>query len=115
MDELNEIQEDWGKRDRLLARLDTMAASGRVTKEEAERFRTARDPGAFGEVMRDIRVRHAEAALGAAVEDGRMSREEADGFLERMRIGDHSPALRGEMGGIRAAGPKRADALGEEP
>ena len=110
MDELSEIEKDWDKRERLLERLDTMVASGRLTEDEAERFRAARDPGAFGEVVRDVRVRHAGTALDAAVDDGRMSREEADSILERMRMGDHSPALRGETSGIRRAGRKQPDA-----
>ena len=97
MGELRAIDEDWGKRDRVLEHLDSMVASGRVTEPEAVRLREARDPTVFGAVLRDIRVRHAEASFEAAVEDGRVGRGEADAVLERMRRGEHSRSLRGHL------------------
>ena len=116
MDELPEIDEDWGKRDRLLKHLESMVVSGRVTEPEASRLRGARDQAAFGAVLRDIRVRHAEARFEDAVDDGRMSREEADAFLERMRRGEHTCSLRGHLpsrlfggrGGNRGSGSPQA-------
>lgn len=104
MDEFPEIDEDWGKRDRLLGQLDRMAAAGRVTEPEAARLREARDPATFGVVVRTIRVRHAEARLGEAVDQRRMSREEAEAVLERVRRGEHTQSLRGHLPGRLVGG-----------
>lgn len=97
MNELPDIDEDWGKRDRLLEHLEGMVASGRVTEPEAARLRGARDPAEFGAVLRDIRVRHAEASFEDAEGNGRVGRGEADAVLERMRRGEHSRSLRGHL------------------
>jgi len=104
MDELPEIDEDWSKRDRLLEHLESMVASGRVTEPEAARLREARDPAAFGAVLRDIRVRHAEARFEDAVVDGRVDRGEADAVLDRMRRGEHTRSLRGYLTSRLSAG-----------
>lgn len=74
-----------------------MAKSGRLTDQEAERLRSADNPGEVDDVIRSIRVRHAGAKLGAAVEDGSVTPEEADGFLDRLRNGEHSAALRAQV------------------
>ncbi|MEX0629666.1 MAG: hypothetical protein WEE67_04405 [Chloroflexota bacterium] len=89
MDDIFDSQLDAEKRQRILERLDRMVESGRLTEQEAERLHAAGDPGEFDAVVRDIRVRHAESRLAAAVADGRMSQEEADRFLERLRRGEH--------------------------
>jgi len=89
------------RRKRLQERADDMAKSGRLTHEEAERLRSAGEPGEFDEVIRSIRLRHAGARLGAAVEDGSVTREEADGFLDRLRKGEHSAALRAQVRKLR--------------
>ncbi len=85
-----------------------MVDSGRLTDDEAERLRAAGEPGEFDDVLRDIRVRHAAANLGAAVTGGSLTQEEADGFLERLRIGDHSRSLRARLRDLRPGGSARS-------
>ncbi len=85
-------------RERILERLDKMVASGRVTETEAARLRAAAEPDQFDEAVRGIRVRHAAARLEAAVEGGQMTQEEAAGYLERLRKGEHPRSLRTHLG-----------------
>lgn len=89
------------QRKRLVERLDQMVESGRVTAQEAEGLRTARGAAEFDDVVRGIRLRHATAKLETAVDDGSMSQEEADGFLERLRNGEHPRGLRAHLGQLR--------------
>jgi len=91
----------WKKRKRLVDQLDKMVESGKVTEDEAKRVRAASGPAEFDDVTRDISVRHAKARLDAAVEDGGMSQEEADGFLSRLRNGEHPRSLRAHLGKFR--------------
>ncbi|HEX3393098.1 MAG TPA: hypothetical protein VHS52_01110 [Acidimicrobiales bacterium] len=86
---------------RLLARLDHMVESGRVTEDEAARLRAADGPQEIDHAVGAIRLRHAGARLDAAVADGDMSREEADGFLERLRNGEHPRGLRSDLAKLR--------------
>ncbi|MGI8775829.1 MAG: hypothetical protein ACR2LJ_00220 [Acidimicrobiales bacterium] len=86
---------------RLLERLDHMVESGRVTDDEAARLRAATGPQESEQAVGDIRLRHAGARLDAAVADGGMSREEADGFLERLRNGEHPRGLRSHLAKLR--------------
>jgi len=86
---------------RLLERLDHMVESGRVTEGEAARLRAATGPGEIERAVGAIRLRHAGARLDAAVADGDMSREEADGFLERLRNGEHPRGLRSHLAQLR--------------
>ena len=104
MNESLENQLDWKSRDRLVGRLDQMVDSGRLTYDEAKRLRAAGEPGEFDDVVRDIRVRHAAASLGAAVAGGSLTQDEADGFLERLRSGDHSRSLRAGLVELRSRG-----------
>jgi polyhydroxyalkanoate synthesis regulator phasin len=83
--------------------IDKLLASGQVTEEEAARLQAALEHGGRDEVVRDIRVRHAEAALAGAVQDGRMTQQEADGYLDRLRAGEHSRSLRVHLRGFRRA------------
>ncbi|MEO8899637.1 MAG: hypothetical protein ABI352_02195 [Candidatus Dormibacter sp.] len=85
-------------RGRILERLDKMMASGRVTETEAARLRAAADEVQFDEAVRSIRVRHAGARLDAVVEGGQMTQEEAAGYLERLRKGEHPRSLRTHLG-----------------
>jgi len=105
------------RRKRLLERADQMAKSGRLTDAEAERMRSADKPDEVDEVIRSMRVRHAGAKLGAAVEDGSITPEEADGFLDRLRNGEHSAALRDQVRKLRPRGRTparpRGDAQGD--
>lgn len=84
-------------RERLLGRLDAMIKSGRVSETEAARLRTSADPDEFESTIVDIRARHAGTRLDAAVQAGDLSRQEADAVLERVRSGEHSPALRAHV------------------
>jgi hypothetical protein len=84
-------------RDRVLARVDRMVSSGRITEDEAQRLRAAPGPAEFDDVIHDIRARHAAPRLDAAVEHGDMDRNEADGLLERLRSGEHPRGLRARL------------------
>jgi hypothetical protein len=44
-----------------------------------------------------IRVRHATARLDAALASGRVTKDEADRFLARVRAGEHPAELRAEL------------------
>jgi hypothetical protein len=90
--------------ERIMQQLDTMVASGRVTAEEAARLRAAEGTPEFERAVGAIRVRHAGAHLEAAVADGAMEKEEADGHLRRLRDGEHPEGLRARL---RRHGPDR--------
>ncbi len=102
MDESLENKSDWETRDRLIGRLDQMVESGRLTDEEADRIRAAGERKEFDDVVRNIRVRHAETSLSSAVADGSLTQGEADDFLGRLRNGDHSPSLRVRLRVLRS-------------
>jgi len=110
MKEPFDVHDDWGSRDRVLKHLDKMIASGRVTGGEAERLRSARDQEMFTAAVRDIRARHAEAVVSGLVEDGRLSSNEADAILERIREGDHPAQLRADLAKLRRTGRRAAPA-----
>jgi polyhydroxyalkanoate synthesis regulator phasin len=93
--------------------IDKLLASGQVTEEEAARLHAALQEGGRDAVVRDIRVRHAEAALAGAVQDGRMTQQEADGYLDRLRAGDHSRSLRAHLRGFRRPRGSRAAGPGQ--
>ncbi|MFN2568645.1 MAG: hypothetical protein ABR564_03465 [Candidatus Dormibacteria bacterium] len=87
--------------ERILARLDKMVASGRVTEAEAAGLRTAVQPEEFEAAVGSIRLRHAAARLDAAVEDGQMTRQEADGYRDGLAKGEHPRALRTHLTKLR--------------
>jgi hypothetical protein len=93
--------------------IDKLLASGQVTPEEAARLHAALAQGEREAVVRDIRVRHAEAALAGAVQDGRMTQQEADGYLDRLRAGEHSRSLRAHLRGFRRPRGSRATQPGQ--
>ncbi len=97
MDEDPENQFGPGKRERLVESLDRMVDLGRVTEAEANQLRAAAEPGQFESAVRNIRVRHAGAQLTAAVEDGKMTPEEADAYLDRLKNGEHPKGLRAHL------------------
>ncbi len=101
MDDDLEDTTDVTRRPRLMDRLDSMVDSGRVTGDEAARLRAAGGNDEFDGVVRDIRLRHARARLDTAVEGGSMTREEADGFIARLRAGEHPRSLRAHLGAFR--------------
>jgi Arc/MetJ-type ribon-helix-helix transcriptional regulator len=95
---------EWGRRDRILAAVDRMVQTGRLTEGEAEALRTAADASEFNHAVREIRVRHAGVKLDAAVADGSMTRTEADNLLERLRQGEHGGGLRSRLRSLGAHG-----------
>jgi hypothetical protein len=80
--------------ERLRRRVTRMVETGRVSGDEAERVRTAANPGEVDDAVRVIRLRHARERLDGDVREGRMSREEADLVLERLQDGEHRGLLR---------------------
>jgi hypothetical protein len=83
-----------GDQQRVLRQLDRMVAAGRVTAQEAERLRAARDAAGFEAVLGEIRARHAGPELEAAVQDGQLSGAEAEDLQHQIRRGDHPRGLR---------------------
>ena len=88
-------------REGLLERLDKLVEAGPITEEEAERLRAA-EPGERDDLIREIRLNHAKAKLDSAVEDGRLTQDEADDILGRLTNGERPRFL----GGLRP-GPAR--------
>jgi hypothetical protein len=89
---------DWQRRDQLVARLDRMVQSGRMTEPEANRLRAASDAETFNSAVRDIRLRHARNEIDHGVEAGSLTRAEADALLGRIAQGDHDRSLRSQIG-----------------
>ena len=117
MDEGSETQANTRRRHRLVERVGQMVRSGRLTEAEAERLRATEGQDEFDEAVRDIRVRHAGTSLGAAVDEGRLSQDEADGLLERLRGGEHSRSLRARVRRLRPSADSNAgvaDSAGPE-
>ena len=121
MDEDLDNEADTKRRERLMGQLDRMVASGRVTGQEARRLREARGPRQFDQAVRQISARHAGTRLDAAVADGSLSPEEAEGFVDRLLNGEHSHSLRAHLGKLRpgvrsaqASGSARARQGGQE-
>ncbi|HEY6471776.1 MAG TPA: hypothetical protein VIY26_02715 [Acidimicrobiales bacterium] len=82
---------------RMIERLDAMVENGRITPEEATRLRASVGSEEFDHVVAAIRARHAGEHAAQSVRDGRMSQDDADGLLARVRQGEHSPELRKEI------------------
>ena len=70
------------------------AGSPRQKRRSSERPRAT---PAFDVVVGTIRARHAGAHMEAAVAEGDMSQDEADGYLERLRSGEHAKGLRARL------------------
>jgi polyhydroxyalkanoate synthesis regulator phasin len=113
MEEAHENRTDDRRRERLVERLDQMVESGQVTDQEAERLRAAGEPGEFDHAVVDMRVRHAASRLSPAVQDGSLTQEEADGFLERLRTGEHPRSLRAQLRSLRPVARSLAPVRGE--
>lgn len=85
-------------RQRLLAQLDRMVESGRVTEAEAAELRAAGDDHKrFDRAIRSIRQRHASPKLDAAVAADEMTADEASGHLTSLGDGTHDAALRAQL------------------
>ena len=82
---------------RIIEQLDKMVASGRITDAEATRLRATEGTAAFDAVVGEIRARHAGTHMEAAIAEGEMSQKEADGYLERLRRGEHPQGLRASL------------------
>ena len=80
---------------RLLARVDKMLATGRITDENATRLRAAAETGDFDSEAEQIRFRHVKARVDTAVDDGRLTKEEADAALGCVANGEHPRLPRG--------------------
>lgn len=92
----------WLKRGpRLLERIDKLVQAGRVNEEDASRLRAAADTGELDEAAREIQLRHATARVNDAVEDGALTQEQAQAFLERLANGEDPRFLRGLRRGRR--------------
>jgi hypothetical protein len=89
--------------ERIIEQLEKMVASGRITPEEAARLRAAAGTSDFDSAMGEIRGRHARVHADAAVAAGRLSREEADATLDRVRDGEHTDELRAHIKGTGGA------------
>jgi polyhydroxyalkanoate synthesis regulator phasin len=85
------------KRERILAQLDKMVASGRVTEDEAVALRQAAGTEELERAVGVIQARHASGHVEAAVAAGDMTQEEADGYAERLQRGDHPKGLRARL------------------
>jgi hypothetical protein len=74
------------------SRVDKLLVAGRITEDEAVRVRAGDGDDADAAVA-EIRLRHVRDWLDAAVVDGRMSRAEADGIVERVERGEDPRSL----------------------
>jgi polyhydroxyalkanoate synthesis regulator phasin len=85
------------KQNRIIEQIDKMVASGRITEEEATQLRATEGTAEFDAAVGAIRARHAGAHMESAVGKGELSQEEADGYLERLRNGEHPKGLRARL------------------
>jgi hypothetical protein len=83
---------------RILEQLDKMVSSGRVTDDEAARLRTANGTDEFGQVVNEIRMRHASVHMAQSVADGHITMKESESYLEQIRHGEHPRDLRSRLG-----------------
>jgi polyhydroxyalkanoate synthesis regulator phasin len=87
--------------ERIIEQLDAMVSAGRITLEEADGLRAAAGTPEFGAALATVRARHAQVHADAAVVAGRMSPEEAEASVDRVRAGEHSAELRAHLKGAR--------------
>jgi hypothetical protein len=85
--------------ERIIEQLDNMVAAGRITPDEAARVRATAGTAEFHAALGAIRARHAQIHAVDGVAAGRLSREEADAALHRVRDGEHSAELRAHIRG----------------
>ncbi len=86
------------KQERIIEQVHKMVKSGRITADEAARLRTTESTADFDAEVAAVRTRHVSAHMDIAIAEGEMSKEEADGFLERLRSGEHPEGLRARLG-----------------
>jgi polyhydroxyalkanoate synthesis regulator phasin len=85
------------RQERIIEQVDKMVRSGRITEEEAARLRATEGTADFDAAVGDIRARHAGTHMETAIADGEMSQGEADGYLQRLRDGEHPAGLRARL------------------
>jgi len=93
------------KEERIIEQVDQMVASGRITEEEAAQLRATEGTADFDAAVGAIRARHAGAHTETAIAQGEMTQEEADGYLERLRSGEHPKGLRARLRMHRTSTP----------
>jgi polyhydroxyalkanoate synthesis regulator phasin len=84
-----------------MKQIDKMVKSGRISEEEAARLRSTEGTPEFDQAMGDIRARHAGAHMEEAVAEGQMSQAKADGYIERLKAGEHPRGLRSHLGQLK--------------
>ncbi|HVC71011.1 MAG TPA: hypothetical protein VNC61_12215 [Acidimicrobiales bacterium] len=85
------------RQDRILEQVDKMVTSGRITEAEAAQLRATEGTPEFDAAVGAIRARHAGSHMESAIADGEMSQEEANGYLDRLRAGEHPKGLRARL------------------
>jgi polyhydroxyalkanoate synthesis regulator phasin len=85
------------KEERILQQVGKMVESGRITEEEAARLRATEGMAEFDAAVGVIRARHAGIHMESATASGEMSQEESEGYLERLRNGEHPKGLRARL------------------
>jgi|SRR5215204_701220 len=88
-------------------RLDRMLARGRITPEEANRVRDAKDQAEQHAALTAIRTRHARDRVAAAMAEGRIQADEADEVLQRLAEGEDPKAVRRLLHGMTAGRDRR--------
>lgn len=91
---------------RVVRRLGEMVRRGRISQEDAERLREAGESGE--DVALQLRLEHAKETLAAAVEEGAMTKGDADEVLARLARGEHPRGLRRQLNELRR-GPASFD------
>ena len=89
---------------RLVGRLDKMVQAGRLTEEDAERLRAAANSGQLDDAVREIQLKHARERVNTALENGRLTQEEARAIFDRLAKGEDLRFLRGLLRGIETDG-----------
>ena len=85
------------KQERIVQQVDKMVESGRITEDEAAQLRATEGTAEFDAAVGAIRARHAAGHMEQAIATGDMTQEEADGYLERLRSGEHPRGLRARL------------------
>jgi len=81
----------------IVQQVDKMVKSGRITEDEAAQLRATKGTAEFDAAVGAIRARHAAVHMEQAIASGEMSQEEADGYLQRLRSGEHPRGLRARL------------------
>jgi len=89
----------------VLERVERMVRAGRISKEDGDRLRAAAAAGGVDEAVADVRRKHAGARVAAAVESGRVSRDDGIVLLERLERGESPEQV---LRGVRTAPVRRS-------